>query len=513
MPAILGALFAVLIGIMSIRPYVNYEHQGMVNTEVAATAGQQRLISTAAQEYIQQNYAAVEAASTATTPAIITVAMLENTGMLPSSVSATNPYGQTWEVQVLQPTTGNLQALVTSIGGNAIPQSQAPAIAAQTGQQGGFIPYSGQYGSMAPTIAEGAYGGWSVSMNGYANPGAGHLASLVAFTNGNLENDYLYRVAVPGDPAVNTMQTNINMGTNNITNATSYATTNSQVVAENETNGTGNVQATAGDGKSTTALYSADGESASVSAQAGTGADEAYLTSRPDADGSVAVGPEGVAESLDYNGTLFSGVSGSDGSGATFLDGSGTSAILMESPSHNNDLQVQVSNSGSELVLQTNGAAINPPFFADSTGESGVSKQFDLPTNSKVGGTCTPNGAITSATTGTLLSCVGGVWQSAAGFSQEYQVGASNGQWFTNSGSTPMFVSTYCVPTPASNGYTQNISIDVYTPSVQLVGYSEGQDGSNGSDVVAPSTSVMVPPGDIFLTSGINANCSLLISQ
>ena len=467
------------------------------------------MIADAAQEYIQQNYAAVEAAATATTPAAITVAMLENTGMLPTSVSATNPYGQTWQVQVLQPTAGNLQALVLSTGGNAIPQSQAPAIAAQTGQQGGFIPYSGQYGTMAPTIAEGAYGGWSVSMTGYANPGAGHLASLVAFTNGNLENDYLYRVAVPGDPAVNTMQTNINMGTNSITNATSYATTNNQVLAQNETNGTAQVQTTAGDGKSTATLYSPDGGSSSVSTQADTGKDEAYLTSAPDADGSVAVGPEGDAESLDYNGTLFSGVNGADGSGATFLDGGGTAAILMESPNHNNDLQVQISNSGSELVLQTNGTAANPPFFADSTGEAGVSKQLDLPVNQRIGGSCSPNGAIAAAATGTLLSCVGGVWDSAAGFSSSFQIGVSNGERRYNTGSTPMFVSTYCY----ANNAAQNITLDVLTPAGVQYAASEGQDYSNGSYSVAPSASVMVPAGWSFITTGVSDLCTLLVSQ
>ncbi|MDR3574864.1 MAG: hypothetical protein P4L50_13455, partial [Anaerolineaceae bacterium] len=62
-----------------------------------------------------------------------------------------------------------------------------------------------------------------VPMAGYNSPGAGHLAALIAFNNGNLQNDYLYRVAVPGNPALNTMQTDLNMGNNKITGAQSVA--------------------------------------------------------------------------------------------------------------------------------------------------------------------------------------------------------------------------------------------------------------------------------------------------
>ncbi|MDR3562654.1 MAG: hypothetical protein P4N59_14630, partial [Negativicutes bacterium] len=62
-----------------------------------------------------------------------------------------------------------------------------------------------------------------VPMAGYNSPGAGHLAALIAFNNGNLQNDYLYRVAVPGNPALNTMQTALNMGNNKITDAQSVA--------------------------------------------------------------------------------------------------------------------------------------------------------------------------------------------------------------------------------------------------------------------------------------------------
>lgn len=219
MSAILGVLGAALLGMTIILPYFHAQAREMQNVQAAATAREMKQVASAAEKYIQANYAAVEANSTASSPATITVPMLVSTGYLPASSSSENPYGQTWEVQVLQPSAGKLQALVLSEGGRAIAEKTAPSIASQTGQDGGFIPYNGQYGSLNQSVAEGAYGHWRVSMASYTNPGKGHLAALLAFNNGTLQNDYLYRVKVPGKPQLNTMQTAIDMGGNDITNA------------------------------------------------------------------------------------------------------------------------------------------------------------------------------------------------------------------------------------------------------------------------------------------------------
>ena len=219
MSAILGVLFASLVGLLMIPTYMHFETMAIDNAKAATTAQQMQQVSQAAQAYIQANYSAVEANSTASSPATITVSMLQNTGYLPNAFSAANPFGQLWQVQVLQPTPGQLQALLLTQGGTQIGQVQAPMIAAQAGAQGGFVPYNGQYGTLNDTVAHGAYSGWQVSMSGYTNPGPGHLAALLAFNNGNLENNYLYRVAVPGQPQLNTMQTNLNMGANSVNNA------------------------------------------------------------------------------------------------------------------------------------------------------------------------------------------------------------------------------------------------------------------------------------------------------
>ncbi len=514
MSSILAALFAVLVGMLAIRPYISYEHQGMVNTEVAATAGQERLISEAAQAYIQQNYTAVEAASTASTPAIITVPMLQTTGFLPTSMAVSNPYGQTWQVQVLQPTAGNLQALVLSTGGKTIPQSQAPAIAAQTGQEGGFIPYAGQYGSASSSTAMGAYGGWSVSMAGYANPGAGHLASLVAFTNGNLQNDYLYRVAVPGQPQLNTMQTNINMGGNAINNASSFATTNNQVTMANYSGGLAAVKTTSGDGKSSTLLSSPNGGTSSIWASDNDGINDTYMSSGPGNDAVVANGPEGYADSADASGTLYSGVRNKDGSMGYFFDGGGQSNTIVDSPNGQNWIEQSANNTSANIAIAT--GAGNAQFWANSTGEAGVTKQMDLPTNATIGNACAPNGAIAAASSGALLSCVNAVWAANSAFAATHQMGIANGRYYQNTLATPAFIATWCNGTPFSSGYMENVTIYVTTPSGAVLSQTNGQVQEGGSDAnfsAAPSAAAIVPPGDDFMVTGQHMSCSLAYTQ
>ena len=110
MSEILGVLFAVLVGIMVIPKYTEYQTASNNNTRAAITAQQQTQIDAAATTYIKQNAVAIEAAATATTPVVLTVPMLQTAG-LPTAFSETNPYAQTWQAEVFQPTPGDLQAL------------------------------------------------------------------------------------------------------------------------------------------------------------------------------------------------------------------------------------------------------------------------------------------------------------------------------------------------------------------------------------------------------------------
>lgn len=377
MSAILGVLFASLVGLLMIPTYMHFEQVAIDNARAAATAQQMQQVSQAAQGYIQTNYSAVEANCTASSPATITVSMLQNTGYLPNAFSATNPFGQTWQVQVLQPTPGQLQALVLSSGGAQIGQVQAPMIASQAGAQGGFVPYNGQYGTMSDTVAHGAYSGWQVSMSGYNNPGPGHLAALLYFNNGNLENDYLYRVAVPGQPQLNTMQTNLNMGANSVNNA-------NEVNAQSETLAGGQPNGQYGALQIGSNYYYGDSSNAAVRTPG-----SFYIQNQ---NGS---GPAQIAE-----------VSNVWGSG---------------------ELQGGYINSTGDINAQ-NALTVGPAaglgpygFYAYQNGYSGTSDTFTAGSrvilgtafgSANVGWGCSPNGEIAANANGSgqLLVCQGGVW-------------------------------------------------------------------------------------------------------
>ncbi|MBU2742276.1 shufflon system plasmid conjugative transfer pilus tip adhesin PilV [Acidithiobacillus albertensis] len=218
----IAVLFAVIISALAV-PAVYTAMSSQQQQELSTAAAiQMARVEKAAEAYITANAGAIESVATGSSPAVITVPMLESTGYLPNGFTSVNPFGQTWEVQVLQPTSGNLQALVVSYGGNSVKAKVAGQVAQIAGASGGVIGGgSGEYAVPGCTGGEacGAYDGWSVTTSGYQNIQPGHFAALLAYSNGQLQSDYLYRVAVPGQPQLNTMQTNLNMGANNINNA------------------------------------------------------------------------------------------------------------------------------------------------------------------------------------------------------------------------------------------------------------------------------------------------------
>jgi hypothetical protein len=221
MSSLVGFLLALLAQLMVLPTSWQQQQAASMTTTEITTAQQQQQLLSAAQAWISQNLATVQATATAATPMVIPVSTLAaaNVG-LPASFSATNPFGQTWQVQALQPIAGTLQILVTSINGTALTDLQAAGIAANVGQPGGFIPQndSGVY----PLGAARAYGNqanWNIPTAGYANVSGGHPAALLVIANGQVQNNALYRVSVPGQPQLNQMQTAIDMNMNNVNNA------------------------------------------------------------------------------------------------------------------------------------------------------------------------------------------------------------------------------------------------------------------------------------------------------
>lgn len=215
MSSFLGTIASIILSLSMLGGFVTWSNVAVSRVQAAAAASQLVIVNEAAAQYVKDNSAAIAAQATATVPVSITGQMLINAGNL-RGFSPTNVFGQTWLVQVAQPSAGVLQTIVQSVGGRAITdRRQLVQIAAQAGAQGGFVPYAGQNGdaSMSPNNAYGAFGAWGpLPLGGvFTNPGSGHLFSLLSFNGANMNNSYLYRVQVPGHPELNNMQTDLGL--------------------------------------------------------------------------------------------------------------------------------------------------------------------------------------------------------------------------------------------------------------------------------------------------------------
>lgn len=211
----IATLASIVISLLMMPGFILWSNASVSNALAAVAASQQVIVNKAAQLYVQDNALSIAALASPSVPVTITAQMLINAGYLPAGTSTVNAFLQNWQVQVLQPSGGVLQTAVMSTGGRAISDTrQLVQIAALTGAQGGFIPYAGQNGdaTMSPSNAYGTYGAWRLApVTGFTNPGSGHLFSLLAFTNTQTNNSYLYRVQVAAHPELNAMQTDLGM--------------------------------------------------------------------------------------------------------------------------------------------------------------------------------------------------------------------------------------------------------------------------------------------------------------
>ncbi len=213
MADLIALMIAISVSFMAGRPIVEAQHYSMQTIRDSVTAYELKEISDAGTNYIEQNYSALSGNSGTTT---VTVPELISADVLDPSFQPESPFGQVWEVQINKSASGTLQGVVISTGGSPMTEAEANQAATRSEGVGGDIPYAVNGNT---SYAVGAYGGWKLSMANYTNPGPGHMVGLLAYNSGQqLDNDQLYRVAVPGQPQLNTMQTTLDMGGNNIEN-------------------------------------------------------------------------------------------------------------------------------------------------------------------------------------------------------------------------------------------------------------------------------------------------------
>jgi len=205
--------------------------------QVATTQMQQ--LAVAVKAYVVGNAAALESTATPTAPSEIAIQDLIDAGLLPSGWQAVNPWGQSYRIFAFLDNGGTedaLKVLTIAEGGQPggapfgtlegaaqrMVNQVIPSAAASIGASGGFMPSSTYPGADGTTLF-GANGIWTFDTAGKLpfQPAQGALANLQYFTAGTLDNDYLYRVAVPGRPELNTMHTSLDMDGNDITNVES----------------------------------------------------------------------------------------------------------------------------------------------------------------------------------------------------------------------------------------------------------------------------------------------------
>lgn len=211
----IALIIAAVLFVLGVRAFNDYI-DGLVNN---ASANHAVRVMDAALNYIADNKASLLASSGVGTPTTISRNQLVAGGYLDASVPDTNSYGQVASVPVCRTAANELEAFVLYRGGEVINGKNLRAVANSLGIAGGFV-------EDASGVAKGAYGGWSRNLSACGgsatNPGAGHLVvalSLKASAEQMAASSYVHRTSVPGRPELNRMMVNMDMGGNEVRNA------------------------------------------------------------------------------------------------------------------------------------------------------------------------------------------------------------------------------------------------------------------------------------------------------
>lgn len=220
-----GGLIVMLI----LLPIMNSMWQAGIDLQQKrAVAEHFMAIQQAAFLYGKQNHHLLTPQITATAGPTITVANLKSANCLPYRFSEVNAWQQGYAIHARKDSNDKLAMVVMTTGGQGHSESSpkfanvmVPETAAMA--KAGFIP-TGLIGSGA--VLRGAYGGWEVPLASMGLSGsAGHLGAISTLSSSDLDQDILYRVAVPGLPELNAMQTSLDMTGHDINNVGSIGFT------------------------------------------------------------------------------------------------------------------------------------------------------------------------------------------------------------------------------------------------------------------------------------------------
>jgi prepilin-type N-terminal cleavage/methylation domain-containing protein len=401
----ISIMAAVTVGVNSLVT------RSLDDTQASVTALHLKTVGDAANEYIKENYAAVTGVATPTAPALIRVSDLIAGGYLTAGYAVKNPRNQDTCVLVLEPSANNLTGLVVTEGGDTIDDLTLGQIASTIGGAGG-----GVY-STANTTVRGAMGGYSFAVGSFANANnltqkcdgtagtpaiaAGHPMMALWFADGNAMSSTLYRDAVPGNPALNTMNTPIIMGAGTVQAANGACTTIGAMGRDN----TGKVLMCDGSNWKTQGSSFWNDPVANFAALPTCNAASAWQT-RIVQTPTVGTG----ARPYTCNGAGTWQPLAVNDSGNLVIAGTATAATL--SVTGNSTLAGNLTVNGNTSLGDAATDTVNIPGTATINKLAG---NLEVTSTATEGTACSPNGRIARDANGLILSCQSGSWKKAFG--------------------------------------------------------------------------------------------------
>lgn len=165
--ALVVIMILAAVGAKAVAIYVN-------NIANAQVAGHVMVLGRASSAYMSANRTTLLAAAGPATPVVVPISTLTSAGYAPAGFSAVNQAGQTLTLRIIEPSPGVLHGLLVGTGGEALSGLNARKTAQEMGAAGGYID------AATPTVAQGAFNGWSTSLTPYGvAPGAGHVVFAV----------------------------------------------------------------------------------------------------------------------------------------------------------------------------------------------------------------------------------------------------------------------------------------------------------------------------------------------
>jgi len=393
-----------------------------------AAAQHAATVRKAAKAYIADNYATLVASAGPSTPATIAPATLASGGYLPAGFSATNGYGQSFTVKVIEPTANRLEAIVLTTGGDTLDGQNLRNIANLIGVDGGYVVTGG-----ASAVANGAYGGWSRDLTPFGGAaGNGKIAVALFVTEASTQDDYLHRSATAGRPEFNRMNTAVDMNSNDVNNARNVAAANVAASGEVLAN-----EIALGSNRYGGATYPYE----TISLPAGRnlrfnigGAERAVLAGDGTftALGNLVTTGNIIGNVVTTNEAYVNGWFRSQGNGGWYSSAYG-GGWHMTDPTW-----IRAYNGKN---VYTSGQMRAGSMRSD--GRTEVGEFLDLQGVAVVDAGCAPNGLVGREADGSALNCVNGIWKRAGGLSESVTVFST----YVSRGS--MWAYAYC-----PSGYT-----------------------------------------------------------